>query len=74
MEEKKLDNLPPSKDKYWKDAEVEVIQPSEAKKCGHYFIHRTSIEVVCKCGVGYVLTPEMKVIDGHIYIEGKLVI
>jgi hypothetical protein len=41
----------------------------------HYFEYVNGTEVQCaKCPLGYGVTPETTVRDGHIYIEGILVI
>ena len=75
MPKEALDNLPSNENKkFWRDAEVEVIELKEPKECEHFFIHRSSQEVECrKCHVGYYLSIGDRVQNGHIYHYEKLV-
>lgn len=41
----------------------------------HYFEYVNGVEVQCtKCPLGYGVTSDTEVKDGHIYLEGNLVI
>lgn len=45
------------------------------EKKGHYFEPTSKAnEVKCKCGVGYIITPNMWFHEGHIYLGQDLVI
>ncbi len=76
MAQKSVDELPKNDDKFWKDAEVEVIPPHTPRTCSqgkHNFI-RIGHEAKCACGVGYALGPGIIVDRGHIYNLGTLLI
>ncbi len=41
----------------------------------HHFVYVSGTEVECtKCPLGYGVTPETTIKDGHIYIEDELII
>lgn len=70
-----LNELPVSKNEYWKDSEVELIQLAPKTPCEHTFRHIKSMEVECiKCRAGYYLGPLDRLIDGHLYHNEQLVI
>jgi len=73
----KLDDLPPSDDKFWEGAEIHMglvakDNPNEI----HYFVRRSGRQAQCKnCDWGFELDPGDQIIDGHLYTkEGELVI
>lgn len=68
-----LDSLPPSTDKYWKDANINKHELSEPVLCEHFFVRITGTEVKCnKCPIGFFSTDEIR--DGHLYRHGALMI
>jgi hypothetical protein len=76
--QKRLDDLPPSDDKYWEYADINTgIIPKEINdENGHYFVRVTGHEAQCRyCSWGFALDPGDKVKDGHLFDKtGKLVI
>ena len=75
MAKVKLDSLPASDDKFWEHAEVAKHRIASGKKCKHHFVRRTGTRAECtKCRVGYFLTPDLQVRNGHIYTLDELVI
>lgn len=70
-----LDPLPASNDEYWKEAEVNKheIKPPEA--CEHLFVRSSGTEVKCKkCPVGFIVTPDIELRDGHLFKHGSLMV
>lgn len=62
-------------EKELKEGEKITIQPSRMCQNGHFFTQTKSREVKCsKCPVGYELSIGMTVREGHIYLNGELVI
>jgi len=49
-----LPPLPSNKDEFWKDAHVETHKMEKPAPHDHAFKHRSSTEVTCDCGVGFV--------------------
>ena len=76
MDKKVIDELPESKDTFWKDAETETIPPRPPRTCsqGKHEFKRIGHEAKCSCGVGYQLGPGTIVEEGHIYLYGKLLV
>lgn len=71
----KLDPLPKSDDEYWEHADINKLILTDSPKCEHYFVRTKGVEVEChKCRVGYFLSPEFLVKNGHIYQENNLVV
>ncbi len=69
-----LPPLPPSSDKYFENADVNQHRMEEVPQCKHYFERLTANEVQCKnCPAGFFIKKET-VKDGHLYLDGKLVI
>jgi hypothetical protein len=55
-------------------SEMVTLKPNVIGK-EHNFRYVTGTEVECmKCPLGYTLSSESRLIDGHIYIKGDLVI
>jgi len=77
-QEEKLPNLPSSDDEFWSGAEKEKLTPKPPVTCqkgDHLFRQTGSREARCiSCPLGYILSPGMTVIDGHIYMGEDVVI
>ena len=75
---RKLENLPESDNKFWKDAEIHtnIIPHNEFSEEGHFFILITARQAECKnCHWGFELEPKDKIKEGHLYDkDGKFVI
>ncbi len=62
------------KDKLESKPEMVTLKPNIIGQ-EHYFEYVNGTEVMCtKCPLGYGVTPDTEVKDGHIYLEGNLVI
>ncbi len=68
MEQKDLENL------QQEENNIVTLKPNII--CSeHYFEYVNGTEVMCtKCPLGYGVTPDTEVKDGHIFLEGNLVI
>lgn len=75
---KDLEPLPENKHPFWKGAEVNEFKIGAEVNCGikqHIFVQSSPLEATCqKCNVGYNLPIGSEIRDGHIHIEGKLII
>jgi hypothetical protein len=70
-----LDPLPKSSDDYWQGADINKHELKETPRCEHFFVRTKGTEVECKkCRMGYFLTPEFEVKQGHIYEHDTLII
>ncbi len=69
MENKKdVDKLAPKE-------EMIMLKPSVMCQEGHKFVYKSAIEVICtECPLGYQLTSDMKIKEGHIYAGETLLI
>ena len=74
----KNDPLPDVKDKFWpKDSEnyeFRPVQKSCDKKHHRFNYIKSGNQVRCDCGVGFYLSADTYLKDGHIYMEDELVI
>ena len=71
----KLDAMPPSESKFWKDSDTFKVEMKKPPKCEHEWQRKKSNEVECiKCHAGLFLSPIDELKDKHIYRNGKLVI
>lgn len=61
-----LDALPPSDDKYWEGADVNKHVLRDSPEHDHSFVRKEGMNVECECGLGFVLSPGYKVIDGQL--------
>lgn len=72
---KNLNPLPSSDDEYWDQAEVIKIKLEDTPGCDHYFERVSGTQAQCrKCNIGYFLTPEISIKNGHLYIDNKKII
>lgn len=63
-----------NKDKLESKPEVVTLKPNVIGK-EHHFEYVNGTEVQCTtCPLGYGVTPDTEIIEGHIYLEGNLVI
>jgi hypothetical protein len=71
--QKKLDELPPSSDKYWEfsDRYAREMKPNE---CVHNFEYKDSNAQCTKCGFGLFIDDRDEIKEGHLYRDGKLII
>lgn len=71
--QKKLNDLPPTTDKYWEFSETYArrVEPSE---CMHRFRYVGSNAECIKCGFGLFLDDRDEIKDEHLYRDGKLII
>jgi len=76
LSRKRLDILPKSTDEYWELADTRLIDMNKSvPKCQHYIVRRFGTEVECRnCHIGFFVTPEDSVADGHLYHGGIRVI
>jgi len=71
--QKKLDELPESSDKFW-DGEVHanIVPHDWFDDHSHYFMRVTGHEAYCEgCGWGFALDGGDKIIEGHLYTREK---
>ncbi len=55
--------------------EMITLKPSITCTDGHKFIYKSGIEVMCtQCPLGYQISSDMQVRDGHIYAGETLLI
>lgn len=70
-----LDPLPPSTDEYWKEANINKHELIKPETCEHNFVRKTGMDVHCsKCPVGFIITPDIEIKDGHLMKHGSLMI
>lgn len=70
-----LDPLPASTDEYWKEANINKHELQAPVLCEHKFVRMTGTEVRChKCHVGFIITPDIDLKDGHLYKHGSIMI
>ena len=70
-----LDPLPPSTDEYWKEANVNKHELAVPDTCTHNFVYKTGTEVHCtKCSIGFIVTPDINLKEGHLMKHGSLMI
>ena len=66
--EQKLKALPNDEDDFWEHSTKEKHILHSVTCTKHTFIRQKQNEAQCtKCPVGYILSPGMNVVDGHIY-------
>lgn len=73
----RLDALPRKNAKYWTDvdADVKIYEEITPEKCKHKFARISGDAVECnKCHIGFFITPDFNIKDGHLYKGKKLVI
>jgi len=71
----KLDDLPPSTSKYWKDADTYSIEMKKPPKCQHQWQQVKGTEAECvNCHAGLFLNAGDEIRNKHIYRKKKLVI
>ncbi len=75
---KDLEPLPANNHPFWKGAEKNEFKIGEKLNCDikkHFFIQDGAQNATCQnCNVGYNLPVGSDVRNGHIYINGQLVI
>lgn len=69
-----LPPLPDAKDEFWKDAHVETHTLEKPVSHDHTFTHKSATEVLCHCGIGFILSAGMILKDNHIYYKNTLVV
>jgi hypothetical protein len=72
-----LEPLPASDDEYFTqyDADTQQFNIKENNQCKHHFVRTSGTECECtKCNIGFFVTPEYRVTDGHIYYKEKFMI
>jgi hypothetical protein len=72
---RKLDNLPPSEDEYWDNAEVKLINRSDPARHEHLFSYKSAREIQCgKCGFGLFIGLGDRLKEGHLYHYDQIII
>ena len=72
-----LDNLPPSDNEFWADADINTnLVPQPVQRGKYYFVRKSPREAQCKnTGYGLYLDASDKIKRGHIYDhKGKKII
>lgn len=72
-QEKKLNDLPPSTDKYWEFSDV-YAREMKPVECLHYFEIVENNAQCKKCGMGLFLDDKDTIKDGHLYRDNKMII